>query len=105
MASSGILFRASCLFYRNCITERLMLQVKMYNSRSYMRNQFWFADIHTSWNDRAEGRGGAPSARRLSGLERESASCGGGRRLGAGREPPRRGQPRENLLRPNGKNK
>lgn len=42
------------------------------------------------------------AARRLSGLERESASCGGGRRLGAGREPPRRGQPRENLLRPNG---
>lgn len=36
---------------------------------------------------------------RLTGLELENKSCGGHRR-GAGREPPWRGQPRENLLRP-----
>lgn len=36
---------------------------------------------------------------RITGLELENKSCGGHRR-GAGREPPWRGQPRENLLRP-----
>lgn len=39
------------------------------------------------------------ATRRLTGLQLANASCRGHRR-GAGREPPWRGQPRENLLRP-----
>lgn len=39
------------------------------------------------------------ATRRLTGLELENASCRGHRR-GAGREPPWRGQPQDNLLRP-----
>lgn len=39
------------------------------------------------------------ATRRLTGLQLENASCRGQRR-GAGREPPWRGRPRENLLRP-----